>query len=62
MQDEEEVDYEITGRDEPFKGTEVSRKSVAALVTELVAHPERLVRANVGVNKPNTAGDKPAFA
>ena len=61
LQDEEEVDYEITGRDEPFKGTEVSRKSVAALVVELVAHPERLVRANVGVNKPNSDGDKPAF-
>ncbi|MBO1017653.1 SDR family oxidoreductase [Achromobacter sp. SD115] len=61
LQDEEEVDYEITGRDEPFKGTEVSRKSVAALVVELVAHPERLVRANVGVNKPNSDGDMPAF-
>ena len=61
LQDEEEVDYEITGRDEPFKGTEVSRKSVAALGVELVAHPERLVRANVGVNKPNSDGDRPAF-
>ncbi|WP_313173896.1 SDR family oxidoreductase [Stenotrophomonas sp.] len=61
LQDEDEVDYEITGRDEPFKGTEVSRKSVAALVAELVENPERLVRANVGVNKPNTDGDKPAF-
>lgn len=61
LQDENEVDYEITTRDEPFKGTEVSRKSVAALVAELVRHPERLVRANVGVNKPGTDGDKPAF-
>lgn len=61
LQDEDEVDYEITARNEPFKGTEVSRKSVAALVTELIAHPDTLVRANVGVNKPNTDGDKPAF-
>ncbi|MBN3822129.1 SDR family oxidoreductase [Burkholderia sp. Ac-20384] len=61
LQDKDEVSYEITRRDEPFKGTEVSRKSVAALVTELVAHPERLVRANVGVNKPGTDGDRPAF-
>lgn len=61
LQDEDEVDYEITRRDEPFKGTEVSRKSVAALVAELVVNPDRLVRANVGVNKPNTDGDKPAF-
>ncbi|VWC57353.1 SDR family oxidoreductase [Burkholderia lata] len=61
LQDKEEVIYEITRRDEPFKGTEVSRKSVAALVAELVAHPDRLVRANVGVNKPGTDGDRPAF-
>jgi uncharacterized protein YbjT (DUF2867 family) len=62
LQDADEVDFELTARDEAFKGTEVSRKSVAALVTELVLHPERLVRANVGVNKPGTEGDKPAFA
>jgi uncharacterized protein YbjT (DUF2867 family) len=61
LQDEDEVDYEITSRDMPFKGTEVSRKSVAALVTELIAHPDTLLRANVGVNKPNSDGDKPAF-
>ncbi|MEN5033133.1 SDR family oxidoreductase [Pseudomonas sp. TWI929] len=61
LQDEDEVDYEITSRDEPFKGTEVSRKSLAALVTELVRNPSLLLRANVGVNKPNTDGDKPAF-
>ncbi|WP_085589737.1 MULTISPECIES: SDR family oxidoreductase [unclassified Pseudomonas] len=61
LQDEDEVNYEITSRDEPFKGTEVSRKSVAALVTKLVMSPGLLVRANVGVNKPNTDGDKPAF-
>ncbi|WP_370261366.1 SDR family oxidoreductase [Limnobacter sp.] len=61
LQDDNEVDFEITTRNEPFKGTEVSRKSVAALVVELVQHPERLVRANVGVNKPNTDADKPAF-
>ena len=61
LQDEDEVDYETTARNEPFKGTEVSRKSVAALVADLVLHPKRLVRANVGVSKPNTEGDKPAF-
>ncbi|WP_176042130.1 SDR family oxidoreductase [Burkholderia stabilis] len=61
LQDKDEVDYEITARDEPFKGTEISRKSVAALVAELVEHPDRLVRANIGVNKPGTDGDKPAF-
>lgn len=61
LQDRDEVTYEVTARDEPFKGTEVSRKSVAALVTALIEHPDKLVRANVGVNKPGTDGVKPAF-
>jgi len=61
LTDADEVSYEVTQRDEPFKGTEVSRKSVAALVTDIVTHPDRCVRANLGVNKPGTEGDKPAF-
>lgn len=62
LTDADEVSYEVTQRDEPFKGTEVSRKSVAALVTDIVTHPGRWARANLGVNKPGTDGDKPAFA
>jgi hypothetical protein len=55
------VDYETTGRNEPFKGTEVSRKSVAALIVQIIDSPEIFVRGNLGVDKPNTDGDKPAF-
>ena len=62
LTDADEVAYEITRRDEPFKGTEVSRKSVAALVTEVVTHANQWSRANLGVDKPGTDGDKPAFA
>jgi uncharacterized protein YbjT (DUF2867 family) len=61
LTDNDEVDYETTGRNEPFKGTEVSRKSVAALITKIIAAPELDQRSNLGVNKPNTDGDKPAF-
>jgi uncharacterized protein YbjT (DUF2867 family) len=61
LTDADEVSYEVIERHEPFKGTEVSRKSVAALVTDIVTHPDRWVRANLGVNKPGTDGDKPAF-
>jgi hypothetical protein len=62
LTDADEVSYEVTQRNEPFKGTEVSRKSVAALVTDIVTHPGRWARANLGVDKPGTDGDKPAFA
>ena len=61
LTDKDEVDYETTERDEPFKGTEVSRKSVAALIAKIIASPNLDSRSNLGVNKPNTDGDKPAF-
>lgn len=61
LQDEDEVDYEITQKGEPFKGTEVSRKSVADVIARVILSPDWLARSNVGVNKPNTDGDKPSF-
>lgn len=61
LTDEDEVDFETTERNDPFKGTEVSRKSVAALVADFALSAAPLGKRNLGVNKPNTDGDKPAF-
>lgn len=61
LMDEDEVDYELTPRGTPFKGTVVSRKSVGDLVAKVIAHPELHVGANLGVNQPNSDGDKPYF-
>jgi uncharacterized protein YbjT (DUF2867 family) len=61
LTDEDEVDYETTGRHDMFKGTEVSRKSVAELVADLIANPGKGSRDSLGVSKPGTDGDKPAF-
>lgn len=61
LTDENEVDYELTLRDEPFKGTVVSRKSVADLIVKIIRSPDLHLRGNVGVNKPGTDGDKPYF-
>lgn len=61
LTDADEVDYETTERNEPFKGTEVSRKSVAALIVKMIESPELDSRRNLGVNKPGSDGDKPAF-
>ena len=61
LTDADEVDYETTERNEPFRGTQVSRKSVAALVVELIGSSASSSRRNLGVNKPNTDGDTPAF-
>ncbi|MCT2887149.1 SDR family oxidoreductase [Levilactobacillus brevis] len=61
LTDHDEINYETTQKGEPFKGTEVSRKSIAALVAKLVTDPTQAVRESLGVNKPNTDGDKPAW-
>lgn len=61
LTDNSEVSYELTQKGEPFKGTEVSRKSVAAFIADVIEHPEKHVKASVGVNKPGTEGDKPSF-
>lgn len=61
LTDHDEVDYEITKKDEPFKGTEVSRKSVADRIVKIIETPKLHSKGNIGVNKPNTDGDKPAF-
>lgn len=62
LTNKEEFDYETThGTHTPFKGTEVSHKSVASYINELVKNPTKDVRDNVGLNKPNTDGDKPAW-
>lgn len=55
----DEVDYEITHRDQPFQGTEVSRKSVAALIVSLIEHPDQAIRDSLGVDKPGTQADRP---
>lgn len=57
----DETGYELTQRDEQFKGTEVSRKAVAAFVASVVADPSTYSRANVGIDKPGTDGDRPSF-
>jgi uncharacterized protein YbjT (DUF2867 family) len=61
LTDYDEIDYETTEKTESFKGTEVSRKSVASLVVEAVLSPELWSDRNLGINKPGTDGDKPAF-
>ncbi|GAF38058.1 SDR family oxidoreductase [Lentilactobacillus farraginis] len=55
------ISYETTEKGEPFKGTEVSRKSVADFIVRLIDDPSKEIRHSVGVNQPNTDGDKPSF-
>lgn len=56
-----EVDYETTQKGESFKGTEVSRKSVATYLVSLINEPSVDTRASVGLDKPGSEGNKPSF-
>ena len=62
LTEKNEVDYEITDKAEKFKGTEVSRKSVAEVALNIAKDPNLYLRQSIGINKPNTDGDKPAWA
>lgn len=55
------VSYETTQKGESFKGTEVSRKSIADLVVKLINDPTKEIGHSLGVNQPNTDGSKPSF-
>ncbi len=50
----DEVDYEITRKGEPEKGSVISRKSLATLITKIIESPEKYIRENLGVNKPDS--------
>lgn len=59
LTDLNEVCYELTHKEEPFKGTEVSRKSVGSYIVSIIEHPDKNVRDSLGIDKPGTNGDRP---
>ncbi|WP_334330088.1 SDR family oxidoreductase [Companilactobacillus sp. HBUAS59699] len=61
MSNKDEINYETTQKGETFKGTEVSRKSIADFVMKLLNDPTKHINESVGLNKPNTDGDKPEW-
>jgi len=50
----DEVDYEITRKGEPEKGSVVSQKSLATLIATIITSPKKYIRESLGVNKPNS--------
>lgn len=47
-----EVDFEITRKGEPERGSVISQKSLATFITQLIEKPAQYVRESVGINKP----------
>ncbi|WP_461215955.1 NAD(P)H-binding protein [Lacticaseibacillus sp. GG6-2] len=59
MTDADEIDYELTAKGTPFKGTIVSRKSIADLVVKLIVNPSLYSYSSLGIDKLGTDGDRP---
>jgi uncharacterized protein YbjT (DUF2867 family) len=51
---EDEVDYEITRKGEPEKGSVISQKSLATFIATIIQSPALYIRENLGINKPNS--------
>lgn len=50
----DETDYEITQKGEPFKGHDISRKSLADLIVKLAVTPGMEIRHSLGVSNPKS--------
>ena len=59
MTDTDTIDYELTDKGTPFKGTIISRKSVADLIIKIIVNPEQHSYSSLGINQPGTDGDRP---
>ncbi|MFD1417981.1 NAD(P)H-binding protein [Companilactobacillus keshanensis] len=59
MIDDNDIDYELTQKGELFKGTLVSRSSIADLILNIIDKPSLYIRKSLGISKPGTDGDLP---
>jgi uncharacterized protein YbjT (DUF2867 family) len=49
---EDRTDYELTQKGQPFRGHDVSRKSLASLIVKLATPPALEIRSSLGVSNP----------
>lgn len=61
MTNNDEVDYELTEKGETFKGTTISRKSIADLIVAIAKQPTIHSRSSLGIAKAGTDGDMPVY-
>ena len=61
MTDAPITNYELTEKGTAFKGTIISRQSIATVVQKLIDNPNLGHRVSWGINQPNTDGDRPQY-
>ena len=48
----DEIDYALTKKGQPETGSAISRKSIAAFISTLIADPSLHLKENLGISKP----------
>ncbi|WP_125980489.1 NAD(P)H-binding protein [Loigolactobacillus iwatensis] len=61
MSNDDVINYELTEKGVPFKGTIISRKSIADLIVKIVEQPEKHSYSSLGIDQPGTDGDRPMY-
>ncbi|MCG0575253.1 short-chain dehydrogenase [Lactiplantibacillus plantarum] len=54
MTDDTKIDYELTYKGERFKGTMISRASIADLIMKIIAEPTAYENTRLGIAQPGT--------
>src|SRR5699024_1498187 len=62
MTNDNVIKYELTQKGKPFKGTIISRKSIADYILQLIADKDLDNYASVGIDQPGTEGDRPMYS
>jgi uncharacterized protein YbjT (DUF2867 family) len=56
------VSYKLTQKDEPFEGAQITRQAVAQLLVNIIKDTSnQYTNTSLGVGEPNTNFDKPSF-
>lgn len=61
MTNADEIDYELTEKGETFRGTTISRKSIADLILLIMKDPAQHSYSSLGIAKAGTDGDTPVY-
>lgn len=61
MTNADEVDYELTEKGETFRGTTISRQSIADLILLIMKDPAQHSYSSLGIAKAGTDGDTPVY-
>lgn len=61
MDNRPEIDYELTTKEAPFKGTIISRESIADLIVKIIQDPTLYEKQSLGIAQPKTNRPVPQF-